>query len=88
MDTSLLPLEAANELCDFYQFLLQKQRRTKRANKNSTDTSSYPLHGLPYQYDAPFEPVAAEEWETPYMIPHDNNLLTLQGQTIYHAQQN
>lgn len=64
MDVSLLPQEAANELYDFYQFLLQKHRRIKRAIRNVADTSSYPLRGLPYRYDAPFESVAAEEWET------------------------
>ena len=63
MDVSLLPQDAANELYDFYQFLLQKHRRMRRAKKNSADTTSYPLRGLPYRYDAPFEPVATTEWE-------------------------
>jgi hypothetical protein len=34
------------------------------AYEEQTGTSEcYPLRGTPYRYDAPFDPVAADEWE-------------------------
>jgi len=63
IDPSLLPADAAAELYDFYSFLLQKHRRQKRKKQTADNARKYPLRGLPYKYDAPFEPVVAEDWE-------------------------
>ena len=60
-DITLLPDDARTELFDFYQFLLQKHKRLKR--KRLGKLSIYPLRGLPFKYELPFEPVAEDEWE-------------------------
>jgi hypothetical protein len=61
LDITLLPDDARNELFDFYQFLLQKHKRLKR--KRLGKLTEYPLRGLPFRYELPFDPVAEGEWE-------------------------
>ena len=45
---------------DFY---LEQEPRWSVKPVKLEDKDKYPLRGLPYRYDDPFEPVAIEDWE-------------------------